>query len=272
VARDFLCGTLLNPFAFYKLMQITLNLRKSVQENANEYFEKAKKSRRKIEGAQKTIERFEAELGKLQQEAIVQQTARKKVPLEWYEKFRWFISSEGFLCIGGRDATSNEVVIKKHTDKNDVVFHTELPGSPFFVIKTDGKKPGEATMQETADATATFSKAWKLGISYAEVFAVAPSQVSKQALTGEYMAKGAFMVTGKRTLFQGKIGLAIGALEIGKVMGGPENAIRAQCKTFFTIIQGKEKPTTCAKFIAKKLNADADSVLRVLPGGACKIK
>ena len=36
-------------------MQITLNLRKSVQENANEYFEKAKKSRRKIEGAQKTI-------------------------------------------------------------------------------------------------------------------------------------------------------------------------------------------------------------------------
>ena len=121
-------------------MQITLNLRKSVQENANEYFEKAKKSRRKIEGAQKTIERFEAELGKLQQEAIVQQTARKKVPLEWYEKFRWFISSEGFLCIGGRDATSNEVVIKKHTDKNDVVFHTELPGSPFFVIKTDGKK------------------------------------------------------------------------------------------------------------------------------------
>lgn len=253
-------------------MQITLNLRKSVQENANEYFEKAKKARRKIEGAQKTIERFQAELGKLTEQAVIAKTERKKIPLEWYEKFRWFISSEGFLCIGGRDATSNEVVIKKHTDKNDIVFHTEMPGSPFFVIKTDGKKPGDITLQETADATATFSKAWKMGITYAEVFSVAPSQVSKQALTGEYMAKGAFMVTGKRTLFQGKIGLAVGALENGRVMGGPETAVKTQCKTIFTITQGKEKPTTCAKHIAKKLNADVDSVLRVLPGGTCQLK
>ena len=30
-----------------------------------------------------------------------------------YMKFRWFISSDGFLCLGGRDATSNEIIIKK---------------------------------------------------------------------------------------------------------------------------------------------------------------
>ena len=253
-------------------MQITLSLRKSVQENANDYFEKAKKARRKIEGAQKTIEKFSLELGKLEQEAQVAQKVRKKVSLEWYEKFRWFISSEGFLCIGGRDATSNEVVIKKHTDKTDLVFHTEMPGSPFFVIKAEGRKVGEATLQETADATATFSKAWKLGISFAEVFCVNPSQVSKQALTGEYIAKGAFMVTGKRTNFQGKLGLCVGLLSDGKVMGGPESAVRAHSKSLFTITQGKEKPSTCAKTIAKHFKTDVDSVLRVLPGGTCQAR
>ena len=58
-----------------------------------------------------------------------------EIKREWYEKFRWFISSEGFLVIGGRDATSNEIVIKKHADKNDLVFHTDIKGSPFHLSK-----------------------------------------------------------------------------------------------------------------------------------------
>ena len=255
-------------------MQITLNLRKSVQESANDYFERAKKARRKIEGAQKTIDRFKGELEQLERKAA-EEKARptlKKLPMEWYEKFRWFISSEGFLCIGGRDATSNEVVIKKHTDKEDIVFHTEMPGSPFFVVKTEGKKPGETTLQETANATATFSKAWKIGLTHAEVFCVSPSQVSKQALTGEYVAKGAFMVTGKRTLFHGAIGIWVGLLPDGKVMAAPELAVKKNCTLSFSVLQGKEKPSACAKFIAKKMNTDVDAVLSVLPGGTCQIK
>ena len=32
-----------------------------------------------------------------------------KLHKEWYEKFRWFYSSEGFLCIGGRDSTTNDI-------------------------------------------------------------------------------------------------------------------------------------------------------------------
>ena len=41
----------------------------------------------------------------------------RKKSREWFEKFHWFYTSEGFLCIGGRDSTSNEIIIKKHTDK-----------------------------------------------------------------------------------------------------------------------------------------------------------
>ena len=44
-------------------------------------------------------------------------TEKKNRKQEWYEKFHWFFSSEDFLCIGGKDATSNEIIIKKHTEK-----------------------------------------------------------------------------------------------------------------------------------------------------------
>ena len=33
---------------------------------------------------------------------------------EWFEIFRWFYTSEGFFVIGGRDATTNDIIIKKH--------------------------------------------------------------------------------------------------------------------------------------------------------------
>ena len=257
-------------------MQITLNLKKKLEQSANEYFEKAKKSRKKAEGARDIVLKFQkelAELEKKQQAAVQKQTERKqKAPQQWYEKFRWFISSEGFLCIGGRDATSNEVVIKKHVDKEDVIFHTEAPGSPFFVIKTEGKKPSELTMQETADSTACFSKAWKIGVSAAEVFAVNPSQVSKQAESGEYMPKGAFMIRGKRTFYQCKMAVAVGKLEDGRVMSGSESAVKTHCKEYAIVLQGRDKPSDCAKKIARKIKADIDEVLRVLPAGTCQVK
>jgi predicted ribosome quality control (RQC) complex YloA/Tae2 family protein len=32
----------------------------------------------------------------------------------WFEKFYWFISSENYLVIGGRDQQQNEIVVKRH--------------------------------------------------------------------------------------------------------------------------------------------------------------
>ena len=255
-------------------MRITLNLKKSLEQNANEYFEHAKKARRKAEGARAIVLKFKKQLDELERKQAVEEkkvVVKKEVPREWYEKFRWFISSEGFLCIGGRDATTNEVIIKKHTDKDDFVFHTEAPGSPFFVIKAEGKKPTDITKKEVAIATACFSNAWKIGVSATEVYEVKPEQVSKKAPSGEYMPKGGFMIAGKRTYYQGIMKLAVGKLADERIMSGPETAIAANCKKYAKIEQGRDKPSDCAKKIAKILEADIDNVLRVLPAGSCKV-
>jgi predicted ribosome quality control (RQC) complex YloA/Tae2 family protein len=85
--------------------------------------------------------------------------------------------------IGGRDATSNEIVIKKHTIASDLVFHTDMAGSPFFVLKssTDNTKGlDQQSIKEAADATCSFSRAWKMGLSTQSVFYVNPEQKSSK--------------------------------------------------------------------------------------------
>ena len=81
---------------------------------------------------------------------IVEALAKRKEAMankQWYEKFRWFTTSDGFLVVAGKDTVSNEVLIKKYTKQEDVVFHAEITGSPFVVIKAEGKEISEADTQ-----------------------------------------------------------------------------------------------------------------------------
>ncbi|MBI4140881.1 DUF814 domain-containing protein, partial [Candidatus Woesearchaeota archaeon] len=191
---------------------------------------------------------------------------------KWHEKFHWFISSEGFLCIGGRDATSNEIVVKKHTDKDDLIFHTEAAGSPFFIIKTQGKKIGEKTIQETAQATVTYSRAWKMGLVTTDVYWVTPAQVSKQTESGEYASHGAFVIRGKKNNVKTSIELAIGLTKEGVIMGGPPTAVQKHCQKQVLIVQGNEKTSDTAKKIQKIIGGDLNDIISALPGGGCALK
>ena len=259
-------------------MKVVLDIRKTVEQNAQEYFEKAKKAKRKIEGAKKASEHWQHEKEKLlvqQQKEQAKEEEKKQRPVvekKWYHKFRWFKTSDGFLVIGGRDATTNELVIKKHTDENDFVFHTDMAGSPFFVIKSDGRTISEIAIRETADATCTFSRAFKLGMARQAVFYVKPSQVTKEAKSGEYLTKGAFVIRGKTTYVDNKINLTLGITAENELMAAPLEAVKAHCKTFLVIVQGKEKISSVAKKIAKLLDyPDLDGIIRVLPAGEFQI-
>lgn len=260
------------------MTKIELDLSKTLDENAAFYFEKSKKAKKKSEGAKEALEKSRAKLKelelKLEKEKKEKQKARedaeekakKSKERKWFEKFRWFFSSEGFLCVGGRDATTNEILIKKHTNPDDIVFHTELAGSPFFIVKTEGKKPGEETMQEAAQATAAFSRAWKLGFNIAEVFHVKPEQVSKKAKAGEYLEKGAFMIYGKKENVKVEIALAVGIKE-EKIQCAPPGAVKFNCEKYVLISQGSSKASDAAKKIRRILGGDLDEIIRALPSG-----
>lgn len=256
-------------------MEIRLDVRKSIEQNAAAYFEASKKARKKVEGAGAAVEKVKLQLQSLlekqQLEAenkAVKETNREK---KWFEKFRWFFSSEGFLCIGGRDSTTNEIVVKKHAEKGDVVFHTEMSGSPFFIVKTEGKKAGKETLEEAAAATASFSRAWRLKLSNAEVFYVNPEQLSKTPKAGEYLEKGSFIVSGRATKMVADVKLAVGMTEEGMVMCGPVSAVKKNCGKHIVIVPGDTKSSDIARKFRKMLGGEIDDIVRTLPSGGCRL-
>lgn len=241
-------------------MKLLLDTTKSLEENATVYFEKSKKAKRKLEGIEKTIELTKKKLlqeKEIQKEQKVYLTPPQK---KWFMKFRWFISSDGFLCIGGKDATTNEIIIKKHMEKGDLVFHTDLAGSPFFVIKAEGKEIPQRTKEETAQATASFSRAWNQGLTTAEVYAISPEQVKKEL----GLPKGAFMIHGKREYFKPIIKLYIGL--------NKENYIECSPVQKDFLLKQTGKKTDAAKCLQQKIiektnmKFPLDEIMQALPG------
>ena len=71
--------------------------------------------------------------------------------------FRKFETSSGKEVLAGRDAESNEQLVKQ-AGKSEIVLHTKLPGSPFVNIKG---KASKEDVKEAAIFCAKFSQAWK---------------------------------------------------------------------------------------------------------------
>lgn len=257
-------------------MEVDIYLNKTVEQNAEIYYEKSKKAKKKLKGAIEAVERFSKTLDKLEDVKIEHKELTRQRKRLWFEKFRWFISSTGFLVIGGRDATTNEIAIKKHTEKDDIVLHTDMAGSPFFVIKADKKKIDKKTISEAADATCSFSRAWKLGLNTQSVFYVNPDQVSKEANPGEYLPKGAFMIRGKTNYINNKTNLTVGKIKDGEykglIMCAPLEAVKKHCEKSISLVQGDKKPSDIAKKIKKQLKyPNIDDIIRVFPSGGVEI-
>jgi predicted ribosome quality control (RQC) complex YloA/Tae2 family protein len=195
---------------------VYIDLNKSFGENANNIYSKGKKAEKKIKGTITAIAKTKEKIEKLKMEKeLIDEEVDfliKKPKKRWYEKFRWFQSSEGYLVIGGRDASSNEAIFKKYLAPNDLVLHTNYPGSPLTVIKNpeDSKIPN-ITIKEAANFVASYSRAWKENWGVIDVFYVKPEQVSKNPPSGEYLPKGSFMIAGKKNLIKNsKTELAMG--------------------------------------------------------------
>ena len=251
-------------------MDITLAIEKSLEQNAAVYYEKAKILRQKIDG-------LKAALGKTAETLSTTETKmpRKTIPhyqpppaKKWFEKFRWFYTTSSKLAIGGRDATTNDILIKKHLEAHDLVFHTDIAGSPFFILKG-----GEHTSQddlEVAQATALFSRAWRGGISEVKVYYVEAGQVSQTAPSGEYLTKGGFMIYGKKNYLAANLEGGI-TIRDGMLMCGPWEALKAY-PLAIRFVPGDTKPSDAAKILKKRLSYDdLDAIIRALPAGGIKI-
>ncbi len=179
----------------------SLDFRKTLAENADHYYNLAKKEEAKLKGALSALEETNSKLNMLtlKSDEFKPQPVKKTRRKEWYERFRWFITSDNLLVVGGKDAKSNESLIKKFTDKTDIVFHADIHGAPIVVLKTGGQTPPESSLREAAQFAASYSSAWSKGAGGVDVYYVKPDQISFSPPSGQYLPKGSFIINGPRT-------------------------------------------------------------------------
>ncbi len=255
-------------------IEFYLHVDKSPGENATLYYERAKKAREKIKGAMKAIAEIEERIKKEAREKKKKEK-RKSRRRFWFEKYRWFLSSEGHVVIAGKDAKTNEEVVKKHLGDRDLYMHADIHGAPSVVIKADGRDIGEKTLQEAAQFAVSMSKAWNAGLGNLSAYWVYPSQVSKMGESGEYVAKGAWVIHGKRNyIHKVPLRLAVGKINyqgVDLVMCGPVDAVRAYTDKYVIIEPGEEKKERVARKLSEIYGVPVEELLHILPPGKIKI-
>ncbi|UCD14163.1 MAG: NFACT family protein [Thermoplasmatales archaeon] len=263
-----------------KTREIELDFRKTVSENAENAYRASKKFQEKLKGAEVAVKNTKNEIKVYEKKVILKKEEReiKKEKQFWFERFRWFISIEGNIVVAGRDAKSNEQVVKKYLKEGDRYVHADIHGAPSCVVKgmdiNDKKIPiSERTLEEACRFAASYSKAWKQ-FSEAHVYWVLPEQVSKTPQSGEFLPKGAFVVRGKRNYFKCKLEVAVGEAlinDLKKLMGGPLESVKAMSDKYVVLKPGVTKKSVVARKLSNVFHTSAQAIERALPPGDVNI-
>jgi predicted ribosome quality control (RQC) complex YloA/Tae2 family protein len=296
---------------------VELEVNTGVEKNADRLYTEAKRIEEKKAGAEEAIEetrqaledakrrREEWEADDDEPEADeedeekpdVDWLSRSSVPVRkpehWYERFRWFHTSDGFLVVGGRNADQNEQLVKKYMDGDDLFFHAQAHGGPVTVLKATGpSEPArdvdipQQSRAEAAQFAVSYSSVWKDGRFAGDAYMVTPDQVSKTPESGEYLEKGGFVIRGDRTYFRdvaASVAVGIACEPETRVVGGPPSAIEPRAETTVRLEPGRYAQNDAAKMLYRKFRerfadqsfvrkiASADRIQEFLPPGGSEL-
>ncbi len=298
-------------------LTVELDPSEGVEHNADRLYTEAKRIEEKREGAKEALEETREQLAAVKERREAWETddgevdetdeedddedvdwlARSSVPLRtaehWYEQFRWFHTSDGFLVVGGRDADQNEALVKKYLEGNDRFFHTQAHGGPVTVLKATGpSEPSravefpDASRREAAQFAVSYSSVWKDGRFAGDAYAVDPSQVSKTPESGEYVEKGGFVIRGDRTYYRDvrcEVAVGLQVEDETRVIGGPPEAVEPRVETSVRLRPGQYAQNDAAKLVYREFRdrftdqtfirkvASPDKIQEFLPAGGSEI-
>ena len=246
-----------------------VDFRNSLPENANRLYELAKKAEKKAKGAEiaiiKTKEKIEEAMNK--STVVKQREKNKSLVLKrrksWYEKWHWTMSPNKTLILLGFDANSNEKIVKRYLDADDLFVHADVQGAAATVIKTGGTSVSDNTLKIAACMAVSYSSAWKAQRPMADAFVVESDQVSITPPSGEYLPKGSFMIYGeKKYIRNNPLEIFIGIViehNWARIISGPDGTI-TDISVWAKLIPGDIPRGKIAKDIKQRFIRSVDEI------------
>ena len=195
------------PTDLDKRLAVDVDLALSPWSNARQYYDEKKsaavKEQKTLQSSKKALKSTEKKINADLKKGLSQEkeAMRPQRRAYWFEKFLYFISSEGYLVLSGRDAQQNEILYKRYLKKGDVYIHADLQGAAPVVVKN---KPGKAqdplppsTLSQAGILAVATSSAWD-SKAVMSAWWVNADQVSKTAPNGDYLQTGMFEIKGQK--------------------------------------------------------------------------
>ena len=190
-----------------KRLAIDIDLALSPYANARQYYDQKKtaavKEQKTIQASTKALKSTQAKIAADLKKGMTQEkdALRPQRRQMWFEKFLYFISSDGYLVLGGKDAQQNEILYRRYLKKGDFYVHADLQGASSVIVKNNPTTPDApippSTLSQAGSLSVCSSSAWDSKAVMAAWW-VNADQVSKTAPTGEYLTTGGFMIKGKK--------------------------------------------------------------------------
>lgn len=189
-------------------VNVWVDINLSPYANATTYFETKKlaeskqvKVEKNTEVALKNAERkINQDLQRLlKEEEALGGKLRQIRPKYWFEKFFWFVSSDGYLCLAGKDGMQNDMIYFRHISDNDYFVSADVENSLKVFIKNPfkGEDVPPLTLMQAGMYALAASDAWQNKVStLAWVMLVA--DLSKKDVDGTLLSPGSFNYTAKK--------------------------------------------------------------------------
>lgn len=180
-----------------------------------------------------------------------------------YKNYRWFVTAGKKLVVGGKNAVQNDELLHslQATKKDYYVMHTSSPGSPFSVIIAPKDKVLKQDLDECAQFTGAFSRAWKENKRSAQIDVFFLTQLSKEPS----MKAGMWRVHGAIRRVNVPLKLVL-TKQRGILRAVPPSVTK---KPLATVMPGSVDKTKMAAAIKARLTTpiEDEALLAALPAG-----
>lgn len=187
------------------LITVDIDLNLSAFANATVYFDSKKTAvskQSKVEkNTQIALKNAERKIQKDLAKNLKKETEELRAirPKYWFEKFFWFVTSDGYLCLAGRDDLQTDMIYYRHFSDNDYYVSSDVEGSLKVFIKNPykGKPLSPSTLFQAGIFSLATSQSWN-GKTSSSAWWIVGDGISKKDVDGSLLGPGRLNIKGKK--------------------------------------------------------------------------